>query len=55
MGGSLVVGAVVVTVLDVYLAESGLPIPAVIGAIFILCILLFRQGIVGEVKRLLKW
>lgn len=49
-----VVGAVIVTVLHEYLAESGLPVPAVIGATFVLSILLFRQGIVGELKRYFK-
>ena len=36
-----------------YLADSGLPIQAVIGAIFIVCILLFRRGIVGEISQML--
>lgn len=49
-----VVGAVIVTGLHEYLAESGLPIPAVVGAAFVLSILLFRQGIVGELKRFIK-
>ena len=49
-----VVGAVLVTALDDYLAASGLPVPVVIGTIFVLCILLFRHGIVGEVKRWFK-
>jgi branched-chain amino acid transport system permease protein len=49
-----VVGAILVTVLDDYLAESGLPVPAVVGTTFVLCILLFRQGIVGELKKLFK-
>ena len=49
-----VVGAVLVTTLEDYLAASGLPVPLVIGTIFILCILLFRRGIVGEIRRLLK-
>ena len=39
-----------VVTLENYLADSGLPINAVIGAIFILCILLFRRGIVGEAQ-----
>jgi branched-chain amino acid transport system permease protein len=38
----------VVEMLEFYLADSGLPIQAVIGAIFVVCILLFRRGIVGE-------
>jgi branched-chain amino acid transport system permease protein len=48
-----VVGAIVVVTLEDYLADSGLPIEAVIGAIFILCILLFRRGVVGELQALL--
>jgi branched-chain amino acid transport system permease protein len=48
-----VVGAVVVEMLEFYLADSGLPIQAVIGAIFVVCILLFRRGIVGEVAHML--
>jgi len=48
-----VVGAVLVEMLQFYLADSGLPIQMVIGAIFVLCILVFRQGVVGEINRLL--
>jgi len=48
-----VVGAVLVEALQFYLADSGLPIQMVIGAIFVLCILVFRQGVVGEINRLL--
>jgi branched-chain amino acid transport system permease protein len=48
-----VVGAVLVEMLQFYLADSGLPIQAVIGAIFIVCILLFRRGIVGEIAHML--
>ncbi len=44
------VGALIVVTLENYLADSGLPIQAVIGAIFIACILLFRRGIVGEAQ-----
>ncbi len=44
------VGALITVTLENYLADSGLPIQAVIGAIFILCILLFRRGVVGEVQ-----
>lgn len=50
------VGALVTVTLENYLADSGLPIQAVIGAIFILCILLFRRGVVGEAQALLdRW
>jgi branched-chain amino acid transport system permease protein len=48
-----VVGALIVVTLEDYLADAGLPIEAVIGAIFILCILLFRRGVVGELQALL--
>ena len=46
-----VVGAVVIVSLDEFLAESGLPIQPIIGTIFVLCILLFRDGIVGTLER----
>lgn len=47
-----VVGAVVVVVLQNYLATSPLPVTLVTGVIFILCVLLFRRGIVGEIGRI---
>ena len=43
-----VVGAVLVVSLENYLATSSLPVPVVIGSIFVVCVLLFRRGIVGE-------
>ena len=43
-----VVGAGVVVTLQSYLAGTNLPVPVVIGAIFVVCVLLFRRGIVGE-------
>lgn len=43
-----VVGAVLVVSLENYLATSSLPVPVVIGSIFVACVLLFRRGIVGE-------
>lgn len=49
-----VAGAVVFVMLENYLADSGLPVQLVIGAIFILCILLFRRGVVGELERLIR-
>jgi len=48
-----VVGATLVEMLQFYLADSGLPIQMVIGAIFVFCILVFRQGVVGEINRLM--
>ncbi len=49
-----VIGAVLITVMNDYLAETALPVPAVIGTIFVFCVLLFRHGIAGELKRLLN-
>ena len=47
----LVVGAIVIVSLDEFLADSGLPIQPIIGTIFVLCILLFRSGIVGTIEQ----
>ena len=44
-----VVGAALVVTLESYLAVTSLPVPVVIGAIFVACVLLFRRGIVGEI------
>ncbi len=49
-----VAGALVFVMLENYLADSGLPVQLVIGAIFILCILLFRRGVVGELERFVR-
>ena len=45
------VGAVVIVSLDEFLAESGLPIQPIVGAIFVLCVLFFRHGIVGTIEQ----
>ncbi|WP_372396517.1 branched-chain amino acid ABC transporter permease [Azospirillum sp. HJ39] len=44
-----VVGAALVVTLENYLAATSLPVPVVIGCIFIVCVLLFRRGIAGEI------
>ena len=49
-----VIGALITVTLEDYLADTGLPIQAVIGGIFILCILLFRRGVVGEIKNFMQ-
>jgi branched-chain amino acid transport system permease protein len=43
-----VVGAGLVVVLQNYLAASEFPVTVLIGIIFVVCVLLFRRGIVGE-------
>lgn len=44
-----VVGAALVVSLQNYLAASGFPVTVLIGIIFVVCVLLFRRGIVGEI------
>ena len=48
-----VVGAGLVIALQNYLAASDFPVTVLIGIIFVICVLLFRRGIVGEVMELL--
>ncbi|MBX3537489.1 MAG: branched-chain amino acid ABC transporter permease [Chelatococcus sp.] len=45
-----VVGAFLVVSLENYLAAYSLPVPVVIGAVFVASVLLFRRGIVGEIE-----
>jgi branched-chain amino acid transport system permease protein len=49
-----VVGAAFVITLQNYLAASNFPVTVLIGVIFVICVLLFRRGIVGEVLAFLK-
>ncbi len=49
-----VVGAVIVIGLENYLAQLGAWVTVVQGAIFVLCVLAFRRGVVGELARRLK-
>ncbi|WP_029009972.1 branched-chain amino acid ABC transporter permease [Azospirillum halopraeferens] len=49
-----VVGAAFVVMLGNYLAATSLPVPVVIGAIFVVCVLVFRRGIVGELAHRLR-
>jgi branched-chain amino acid transport system permease protein len=49
-----VVGAFVMIGLENYLAQAGSWFTIVQGAIFIVCVLTFRRGIVGELGRLLR-
>ena len=49
-----VVGAAVIVTMQNYLAELGAWVTVIQGAIFVICVLLFRRGIVGELGALLK-
>jgi branched-chain amino acid transport system permease protein len=49
-----VAGAFVVIALENYLAQLGAWVTVVQGAIFVVCVLTFRRGLVGELARLLK-
>jgi branched-chain amino acid transport system permease protein len=49
-----VVGAVVNTAMENYLAQFGSWVTVTQGAIFMLCVLAFRRGIVGEIGAALK-
>ena len=48
------VGAVIVIGLETYLAQLGAWVTVVQGAIFVVCVLAFRRGVVGELARFLK-
>ena len=48
-----VVGALVLVTLEHYLAQLGAWVTIVQGAIFVVCVLTFRRGIVGELARLI--
>ena len=48
------VGALVIITMENYLAQLGAWVTVVQGAIFVVCVLTFRRGIVGELGNLLK-
>jgi branched-chain amino acid transport system permease protein len=48
------VGAGLVIALQNYFAAYDFPVTVLIGIIFVICVLLFRRGIVGEILELLK-
>jgi branched-chain amino acid transport system permease protein len=45
------VGSAIIVSLEHVLAASTLPVPVVIGSIFIVFVLVFRKGVVGEVQK----
>jgi len=49
-----VIGAFIVISLENYLAQLGAWVTVVQGAIFVICVLTFRRGVVGEIARLIN-
>jgi branched-chain amino acid transport system permease protein len=49
-----VIGAYVIIAMQNYLAQFGQWVTIIQGAIFVICVLLFRRGIVGEIAALLR-
>jgi branched-chain amino acid transport system permease protein len=49
-----VVGAFITVTMENYLAQFGSWITIIQGAIFVLCVLVFRRGVVGEIERLFR-
>jgi branched-chain amino acid transport system permease protein len=49
-----VVGAFIVISLENYLAQLGAWVTVVQGMIFVICVLTFRRGVVGEIARLIR-
>jgi branched-chain amino acid transport system permease protein len=49
-----VVGAFIVVAMQNYLAQFGAWVTVIQGIIFVVCVLLFRRGIIGELGRALK-
>jgi branched-chain amino acid transport system permease protein len=48
------VGALLVVTLENYLAEVGSWVTVITGSVFVVCVLAFRRGIVGEVRAIVK-
>lgn len=49
-----IAGALVIVTMETYLAQFGAWVTVIQGAVFVLCVLLFREGIVGLFARILK-
>ncbi len=49
-----VVGAFLIVAMQNYLADLGSWVLVVQGVIFVVCVLAFRRGLIGELGRLLK-
>ena len=49
-----VIGAAIIITMQNYLAQLGAWVTVVQGVIFVICVLAFRRGVIGEIARLLK-
>jgi branched-chain amino acid transport system permease protein len=49
-----VVGAFIVIGMENYLAQLGAWVTVLQGTIFVICVLAFRRGVIGELGRMLK-
>jgi len=49
-----VVGAIIIITMENYLAQLGAWVTVVQGAIFVVCVLTFRRGVVGEIAHFIK-
>ncbi len=49
-----VAGAAIIIAMQNYLAEYGAWVTVIQGVIFVLCVLAFRRGVVGEIGRIIK-
>ncbi|WP_058326063.1 branched-chain amino acid ABC transporter permease [Sinorhizobium sp. Sb3] len=49
-----IVGASIIVGLEHFLSTSGLPITFVIGLFFVVCVMVFRRGVFGELKAALE-
>ncbi|MBW6397435.1 branched-chain amino acid ABC transporter permease [Roseomonas sp. HJA6] len=49
-----VIGAAVIVAMQNYLAEMGAWVTVIQGGIFVICVLAFRRGIIGEIANLLR-
>jgi branched-chain amino acid transport system permease protein len=49
-----VVGAAVIVTMQNYLAQLGSWVTVVQGLIFVVCVMLFRKGVIGEIATLIR-
>ena len=49
-----VVGALIIITMENYLAQLGAWVTIVQGIIFVICVLTFRRGVVGEIAHFIK-